>query len=120
MDGRQSLAHTKETQNAYSRYSTARASRGRGGPRRRAIGSFTPGLRRDLVQRIGSDATTLAGMYVLRHGSHFGEVRFYSGIEIGETNMIGPNTAQQSLIAAATQELALIKNEDYGNIVGSI
>jgi len=72
----------------------------------------------DLVQRIGDEATTLAGMYVLRHGAdHFGEVRFYSAIEIGQTNMIGPNTAQQSLVAAATQELALIENEDYGNVL---
>ncbi|MBN2154410.1 MAG: UPF0182 family protein [Candidatus Lokiarchaeota archaeon] len=71
----------------------------------------------DLVQRRGQFATTLAGMYVLRHGMHFGEVIFYSGIEIGETNMIGPNTALQSLIAAATQDLVLIDKKDYGNVL---
>ncbi len=71
----------------------------------------------DLVQRLGINATTLAGMYVLRHGAHFGEVRFYSGIQIGETNMIGPNTAQSSLIAAATQDLVLIDKKDYGNVL---
>jgi hypothetical protein len=71
----------------------------------------------DLVQRIGENATTLAGMYVLRHGANFGEVFFYSGIEIGKTNMIGPNTAKNSLIAAATQELVLIDKEDYGNVL---
>ena len=71
----------------------------------------------DLVQRRGQNATTLAGMYVLRHGQHFGEVRFYSGIEIGQTNMIGPNTAKNSLIAAATQEIVLIDKEDYGNVL---
>ncbi|MHA1340737.1 MAG: UPF0182 family protein [Promethearchaeota archaeon] len=69
----------------------------------------------DLVIRRGYDAHTLAGMYVIRQGEHFGHVIFYEAPTVGENKMIGPVTARSSFQAAATEELILIQNRDYGN-----
>ena len=43
----------------------------------------------DLVEYKGRTATLLAGMYVVRHGEHFGEAIFYHTRTSSE-NLIGP------------------------------
>ncbi|MBD3354155.1 MAG: hypothetical protein GF364_21920, partial [Candidatus Lokiarchaeota archaeon] len=69
----------------------------------------------DLVERKGVDAITLAGMYVLRHAEHFGEVIFYEAPSKGSFKIIGPSTARTSFQASASQELYTIENRDIGN-----
>ncbi|MHA2180694.1 MAG: UPF0182 family protein, partial [Promethearchaeota archaeon] len=47
----------------------------------------------DLVEYRGAEARTLAGMYVVRHGTNFGEAIFYHTRNSTET-LIGPKTAR--------------------------
>ncbi|MFX0074963.1 MAG: UPF0182 family protein, partial [Candidatus Hermodarchaeota archaeon] len=68
----------------------------------------------DLVEYKGRTATLLAGMYVIRHGKHFGEAIFYHTRTSSE-NLIGPKTARDTYISEATQEISLISNAIHGN-----
>jgi hypothetical protein len=73
----------------------------------------------DLVQRTTGysiGASTLAGMYVLRHGKNFGKCIFYKAPT--ETNkMITPSSAQEAYRAVAAEQLVLIPRKDFGNIL---
>ena len=68
----------------------------------------------DLVEYQGRTATLLAGMYVVRHGDHFGEAIFYHTRTSSE-NLIGPKTARGTYASEATQEITLISNARHGN-----
>ncbi len=68
----------------------------------------------DLVKYYGREAETLAGMAVLRHGAHFGEVIFYHTRDSTDT-LIGPSTARDKYTTDATQEIKLISNPRNGN-----
>jgi hypothetical protein len=73
----------------------------------------------DLVQRTtgySTGASTLAGMYVLRHGENFGECIFYEAPTLSN-KMISPSSAQEAYEAVAANEMALIPNRDFGNIL---
>ena len=68
----------------------------------------------DLVEYIGQEAKTLAGMYVIRHGDHLGEAIFYHTRDSTE-NLIGPKTARDTYESEATQEISLIADYRHGN-----
>jgi len=68
----------------------------------------------DLVEYQGQTATLLAGIYVVRHGDHFGEAIFYYTRDSDE-NLIGPKTARDTYKSEATQELSLISGAIHGN-----
>ncbi len=68
----------------------------------------------DLVEYKGLTATLLAGMYVVRHGEHFGEAIFYYTRDSGES-LIGPTTARETYRSEATQEIILISGARNGN-----
>ena len=68
----------------------------------------------DLVEYKGLTATLLAGMYVIRHGTHFGEAIFYYTRDSGES-LIGPTTARETYSSEATQEISLISGARNGN-----
>jgi len=68
----------------------------------------------DLVEYKGQTATLLAGVYVVRHGVHFGEAIFYYTRESNQ-NLIGPKTARESYVSKATQEISLISGARSGN-----
>jgi hypothetical protein len=68
----------------------------------------------DLVEYQGQTATLLAGIYVVRHGDHFGEAIFYYTRDSVE-NLIGPKTARETYGSEATQELTLISGARHGN-----
>jgi len=68
----------------------------------------------DLVEYQGRTATLLAGMYVVRHGDHFGEAIFYH-TRTSSDNLIGPKTARDTYASEATQEITLIANARHGN-----
>ncbi|NVM46509.1 MAG: UPF0182 family protein [Candidatus Lokiarchaeota archaeon] len=68
----------------------------------------------DLVEYKGLTATLLAGMYVVRHGDHFGEAIFYYTRDSGE-NLIGPKTARETYGSEATQQISLISGARNGN-----
>jgi len=68
----------------------------------------------DLVEYKGLTATLLAGMYVIRHGTHFGEAIFYYTRDSGES-LIGPKTARETYGSEATQEISLISGARNGN-----
>jgi len=68
----------------------------------------------DLVEYQGQTATLLAGIYVVRHGDHFGEAIFYYTRDSG-VNLIGPKTARETYGSEATQELTLISGARHGN-----
>lgn len=68
----------------------------------------------DLVEYKGLTATLLAGMYVVRHGEHFGEAIFYYTRDSGE-NLIGPKTARETYGSEATQQISLIAGARNGN-----
>ncbi len=68
----------------------------------------------DLVEYKGQEAKTLAGMYVIRHGEHFGEAIFYHTRAASE-NLIGPKTARDTYESDATQEISLIADHRHGN-----
>lgn len=73
----------------------------------------------DLVQRTtgySTGASTLAGMYVLRHGENFGKTIFYEAPTL-TNKMISPSSAQEAYEAVAANEMALIPNKDFGNIL---
>ncbi len=70
----------------------------------------------DLVEYKGSKANTLAGMYVVRHGEHFGEALFYHTRNLPE-NLIGPKTAKDTYETEATQQITLIAGAREGNIL---
>ncbi len=67
----------------------------------------------DLVEYKGKSAVLLAGMYVIRHGDHFGEAIFYH-TRSGES-LIGPKTARDTYVTEATQKISLIANARHGN-----
>jgi len=68
----------------------------------------------DLVEYRGTEARTLAGMYVVRHGDNFGEALFYHTRNATE-NLIGPKTARDTYETEATQEISLIAGARMGN-----
>ena len=68
----------------------------------------------DLVEYQGQTATLLAGIYVVRHGAHFGEAIFYYTRDSDES-LIGPKTARETYGSEATQELSLISGARHGN-----
>jgi len=68
----------------------------------------------DLVEYKGQTATLLAGMYVVRHGIHFGEAIFYYTRGLGE-NLVGPKTARETYNSEATQDISLIAGARSGN-----
>ena len=68
----------------------------------------------DLVEYRGTEARTLAGMYVIRHGDNFGEALFYHTRNTTE-NLIGPKTARDTYQTEATQEISLIAGARMGN-----
>ena len=68
----------------------------------------------DLVEYYGQEARTLAGMYVIRHGDHFGEAIFYHTRDSSE-KLIGPKTARDSYAAEATDDIFTITNYRHGN-----
>ncbi|MFW9902279.1 MAG: UPF0182 family protein, partial [Candidatus Thorarchaeota archaeon] len=68
----------------------------------------------DLVEYQGTEAKTLAGMYIVRHGQNFGEARFYHTRNSTE-NLIGPKTARDTYETEATQEITLISGARNGN-----
>ncbi len=67
----------------------------------------------DLVKRIGTEASVLAGMYVVRHGDHFGKCIFYK--EERRDSLIGPTTAQNQLNNVQKTVLDVIQNKRFGN-----
>jgi hypothetical protein len=68
----------------------------------------------DLVEYYGRDARTLAGIYMVRHGKHFGEAIFYhTKGQIGK--LVGPQTARDTYQSEATQEISLIQDARNGN-----
>ena len=68
----------------------------------------------DLVEYRGTEARTLAGMYIIRHGANFGEAIFYHTRDSTE-NLIGPKTARDTYETEATQEISLISGAKNGN-----
>jgi hypothetical protein len=68
----------------------------------------------DLVEYQGTEAKTLAGMYVVRHGTHFGEAIFYHTRNSTE-NLIGPKTARDTYETEATKDISLIAGARNGN-----
>ena len=67
----------------------------------------------DLVEYVGEGATKLAGIYIMRHGEHFGETVFY---KVGrDTTLLGPETAKSQLSTEATEAISLIQDPRYGN-----
>ena len=68
----------------------------------------------DLVEYKGLTATLLAGMYVIRHGDHFGEAIFYYTRDSGES-LVGPTTARETYRSEATQDISLISGARHGN-----
>ncbi|TXT59681.1 MAG: conserved membrane protein of unknown function [Promethearchaeota archaeon] len=68
----------------------------------------------DLVEYYGREARTLAGIYMVRHGSHFGEAIFYHTRGQIE-KLIGPQTARDTYQSEATQEISLIQDARNGN-----
>jgi hypothetical protein len=68
----------------------------------------------DLVEYRGTEARTLAGMYIIRHGTNFGEAIFYHTKNSVE-NLIGPKTARDTYETEATQEITLISGARMGN-----
>ena len=68
----------------------------------------------DLVEYKGLTATLLAGMYVIRHGAHFGEAIFYYTRDSGES-LVGPKTARETYGSEATQDISLISGARNGN-----
>ena len=68
----------------------------------------------DLVEYRGAEARTLAGMYVVRHGNHFGEAIFYH-TRNSTGNLIGPKTARDTYETEATQQISLISGARMGN-----
>lgn len=70
----------------------------------------------DLVEYKGRSAIVLAGMYVVRHGEHFGEAIFYATRNSDKT-LIGPKSANETYLSEATQEITLISGARNGNIL---
>jgi hypothetical protein len=70
-----------------------------------------------IVEYMGEDAVTLAGIYIVRHGENLGETRFYKVPKQQTIRPIGPGIAQREYGSQATQELALIQNRRDGNIL---
>ncbi|MFW9781673.1 MAG: UPF0182 family protein [Candidatus Heimdallarchaeota archaeon] len=70
----------------------------------------------DLVEYKGRSAIVLAGMYVVRHGVHFGEAIFYTTRNSDKT-LIGPKSANETYLSEATQEITLISGARNGNIL---
>ncbi|MHA2006188.1 MAG: UPF0182 family protein [Promethearchaeota archaeon] len=68
----------------------------------------------DLVEYRGTEAKTLAGMYIIRHGEYFGEAIFYHTRNATE-NLIGPQTARDTYRTEATKEISLISGPRSGN-----
>jgi hypothetical protein len=68
----------------------------------------------DLVEYQGTEAKTLAGMYIVRHGTHFGEAIFYHTRNSTE-NLIGPKTARDTYETEATKDISLIAGARNGN-----
>lgn len=70
----------------------------------------------DLVEYKGDTANILAGMYVVRHGDNFGDAIFYHTRNSG-ASFLGPQSANQTYLSEATQEISLIAGARNGNIL---
>ena len=70
----------------------------------------------DLVEYKGDTANILAGMYVVRHGDNFGDAIFYQTRTSG-SSFLGPQSANQTYLSEATQEISLIAGARNGNIL---
>ena len=68
----------------------------------------------DLVEYQGVEARTLAGIYFVRHGTHFGEAIFYDTRDSQE-QLIGPKTARDTYTSEASQVLFTVINRRNGN-----
>jgi hypothetical protein len=68
----------------------------------------------DLVEYKGIEARTLAGIYVVRHGVHFGDAIFYSTRQ-SQDKLIGPKTARDTYTSEASQKLFTVINRRNGN-----
>jgi len=68
----------------------------------------------DLVEYQGLEARTLAGMYIVRHGTNFGEAIFYNTRRAQE-QLIGPKTARDTYTSEASQVLFTVINRRNGN-----
>jgi len=68
----------------------------------------------DLVEYQGVEARTLAGMYIVRHGTHFGEAIFYN-TRGAQEQLIGPKTARDTYTSEASQVLFTVINRRNGN-----
>jgi len=69
----------------------------------------------DLVEYLGQEARTLAGIYFVRHGTHLGEAIFYHTREETTNRLVGPKTARDSYVSEATQIFSLIEGARNGN-----
>ncbi|TXT62350.1 MAG: conserved membrane protein of unknown function [Promethearchaeota archaeon] len=69
----------------------------------------------DLVEYLGQEARTLAGMYFVRHGEYLGEAIFYHTRQETVNRLIGPKTARDSYVSEATQTFTLIEGARNGN-----
>ena len=69
-----------------------------------------------LVEYQTEESVKLAGLYIIRHGEHFGETVFYETLNSGQ-DLTGPNTAKGQLSNAAHEKIALITEQRYGNIL---
>ena len=70
----------------------------------------------DLVEYKGDTANILAGMYVVRHGDNFGDAIFYH-TRYSASSFLGPQSANQTYLSEATQEISLIAGARNGNIL---
>jgi hypothetical protein len=70
----------------------------------------------DLVEYKGRAATLLAGMYMVRHGDHLGQIIFYS-TRYSDLNFIGPRSANETYNSEATQQISLIAGARNGNLL---
>jgi len=70
----------------------------------------------DLVEYQGNTANILAGMYVVRHGDHFGEAIFYN-TRNSINSYLGPQSANSTYTSEATQQISLIAGARNGNIL---
>ena len=69
-----------------------------------------------LVEYQSEESVKLAGLYIIRLGDHFGETIFYETLN-SDQDLAGPKTARDQLTTDATQEISLINNARFGNIL---
>lgn len=62
-------------------------------------------------------AEKLAGVYMVRHGNHFGEVVFYSAGSGDDPDLIGPSTAKDQINSLASQDYPPNSTPRLGNTI---